>query len=241
MSYVPIERNSIIKTERYPLVRTLIRNSSNYLKNKWRAYVKEIFDCVPESQKFEFVEFIFTYKRECGGRRRGCWWFDGRRLSGRPVPRFPSQPSRRQFVQSTVLLGLFAEVDVLVDAAACLPAEVACVVVLPDPQLRVLVRLAPQHARHGSLVSGLVLVGSVALPPGGANAGASRGLPARASSRGPVCVRPRRRPAALPSPGCERLRALLPLHGEGAVRAPPRPRARKAQLACMSNRRSREG
>lgn len=64
MSYVPIERNSIIKTERYPLVRTLIRNSSNYLKNKWRAYVKEIFDCVPESQKFEFVEFIFTYKRE---------------------------------------------------------------------------------------------------------------------------------------------------------------------------------
>ena len=51
-------------TERYPLVRTLIRNSSNYLKNKWRVYVKEIFDCVPESQKFEFVEFIFTYKRE---------------------------------------------------------------------------------------------------------------------------------------------------------------------------------
>ena len=124
--------------------------------------MKEIFDCVPESQKFEFVEFIFTYKRECGGRRRGCWWFDGRRLSGRPVPRFPSQPSRRQFVQSTVLLGLFAEVDVLVDAAARLPAEVARVVVLPDPQLRVLVRLAPQHARHGSLVSGLVLVGSVA-------------------------------------------------------------------------------
>ena len=205
MSYVPIERNSIIKTERYPLVRTLIRNSSNYLKNKWRAYVKEIFDCVPESQKFEFVEFIFTYKRECGGRRRGCWWFDGRRLSGRPVPRFPSQPSRRQFVQSTVLLGLFAEVDVLVDAAARLPAEVARVVVLPDPQLRVLVRLAPQHARHGSLVSGLVLVGSVALPPGGANAGASRGLPARASSRGPGCVRPRRRPAAPTSPVRERL------------------------------------
>ena len=64
MAYVPIERNSIIKTERYPLVRTLIRNSSSYLKNKWRVYVKEIFDCVPESQKFEFVEFIFTYKRE---------------------------------------------------------------------------------------------------------------------------------------------------------------------------------
>ena len=152
--------------------------------------MKEIFDCVPESQKFEFVEFIFTYKRECGGRRRGCWWFDGRRLSGRPVPRFPSQPSRRQFVQSTVLLGLFAEVDVLVDAAARLPAEVARVVVLPDAQLRVLVRLASQHARHGCLTLAL------------------RARAAR--SRGPVCVRPRRRPAALTSPGCERLRALLP-------------------------------
>jgi len=64
MSFIPNERNNIITSEKNPFVREIIRMNSHHMKNAWRLYVKEIFDCIPESQGLELVEFIFTYKRE---------------------------------------------------------------------------------------------------------------------------------------------------------------------------------